>query len=62
MNSFLRKEKVELSEINQTEKYKDYMLSLICGNQKIKQMDNTKQKQTHRHRMVTNGEREGGCG
>lgn len=26
---FLRKEKVELSEINQTEKYKDYMLSLL---------------------------------
>ena len=26
------------------------MLSVICGKQKIKQMDMTKQKQTHRHR------------
>ena len=29
MNSFLRKEKVELSEINQTEKYKDYVITYM---------------------------------
>ena len=44
----LRKEKVELSEINQ--RNTKTMSSLICGNQNIKQMDTTKQKQTHRHR------------
>ena len=29
LNSFLRKEKVELSEINQTEKYKDYVITYM---------------------------------
>ena len=44
------------SEINQTEKDKYSVLSLMCGTHK-KEMNITKQKQTHRCRKQTNGER-----
>ena len=42
------------SEVRQAEKDKYYMISLICGIQKIVKMSLfTKQKQTHRHRKQT---------
>ena len=49
-----------LSGVNQTEKYKYYMISLICGiSIKMMQMNlSTKEKQTHRNKnklLVTKG-------
>ena len=46
-----------LSEISQTEKDKYYMISLLCGNQKIKQNSgyNEKKKKTHWYREKTSG-------
>ena len=45
-----------LSEINQTEKNKYHMISLICGIQNITQMNLfMKQEQTQRHREQTCG-------
>ena len=49
-----------LSEVSQAEKDKYYMISLICGIQKIIQINLfTKQKQTHRLRKRTSGYQRG---
>ena len=49
-----------LSEISQTEKNKDSMISLLCESEKCNKLVNkTKEKQTHRYRDQTSGERKG---
>ena len=47
-------EGIMLTEISQTEKEEYYMMSLVCGIEKIIQMNLfTKQQQTHRHSKQT---------
>ena len=51
------------SEISQTERDKYGMISLICGIFKNKINEQSKEKQTHRHREQTDGcQMEGGLG
>ena len=50
---------IMLSERSQTEKDKYYMISLIYEIQKIKLVNITKKKQTHRHREQTSGYQQG---
>ena len=53
-------EMIVLSEIRQTEKDKYHMISLICGIQKIVQVNLLiKEKQTHKHRKQTYGYQRG---
>ena len=53
-------EAIILSEVSQTEKDRYYMISPICGIQKIIQMNlYTRQKHTHRHRRQTYGSQRG---
>ena len=44
-----------LSEISQKEKDKYFMISLVCGLLKTKQMSLTKQNQSHKYREQTGG-------
>ena len=60
-------EGIMLNEISQTKTDKYYMISLVCGVQKIHKLVNkTKRKQSHRYRehtiVVTSGEKEVGEG
>ena len=58
MNS-LRKEKVELSEINQTEKYKDYVIPYMWKPEYKTDGYYKTEADSETQRMVTNGERRG---
>ena len=55
----LRKEKVELSEINQTEKYKDYVITYMWKPEYKTNGYYKTETDSQTQRMVTNGERRG---
>ena len=58
--TWMELENVTHSEVSQTEKYKYYMISVVCGIWKVKQINlHTIQKQTHRHRKQTYGYQRG---
>ena len=48
-----------LSEVSQTEKDKQHIISFICGIKKIKRNEQTKQMQTHRNNKLMLGRGEG---
>ena len=54
--TWVQLEIIKLSKVKQKEKEKYFMISLLCGIEKMAQMNlSTQQKQTHRHREQTGG-------
>jgi len=55
-------EAITLCEINQTQKDKNHVTSLICGIEKTNEQIKTKQKKTYRYREQTDGCQKGRSG